>query len=272
MSNTAASATRQDIQGRGNIVPARVADRTARLHIIFDQLQATAKMIKDAEGSALIMAMQAGDELLAHKHEVGHGGFLKYLDTHFKTKCSPRSATDYIKLAKGRALIEAEIGSAADLSIRGALRLLRTPKKAKAPKPTDVPAPAPDPYAPETLKELSAADRKRVIAALGVTMADVPLNIVAEIVQLERRAAEHRWKQVMQFTKKVCSAVMTNEAPAAMVKTIRAAVAIYEAKGARILDWTDRMDLAASRFTEATPKQSSPVPAALAHPPSDTKH
>ena len=267
------------VQGCRTTVPEWMAERVARLNIILDQIQTAEKSIKVAERqrpSSLKMA--AGEDSLAIKIAKGHGKFREWLETAFKDKCSSRTATDYIKLAKGRAVIEAhiaEIGSAADLSIRGALQLLRKPKKVETSNPGDntwdptSPSVAEvDPYAPEILKKLPEADRKRILADLGVTMVDVPPSIVAEIeqraVRRERSSAQAQRKQEARLLEKVRFAMATNEAPMRQLKTVKAAVDAYDAKGTRTSDWRDRMDWEASRFTEANPKQNTgPVPTVL---------
>lgn len=123
-----------------------------------------------------------------------------------------------------------------------------------------------DPYSPETLIKLSAPDRAQILAALGITHADVPSNIVAEIAQ---HAVSQERKQAGQFTKKVRSALLTNAAPARKVENIRTALEALDAGGAS--DWCARMDRVASGFTQTKLEASSALTALdPAHSP--TKH
>ena len=121
---------------------------------------------------------------------------------------------------------------------------------------------------------MPASDRARILTALNITRADVPSNIVTEIVQhavtQERSSTAAQQKQMQKCIEKVRSAVMTSEAPTRQVENIRAVIGTY---GRGTSDWCDRMDLEASSFIKAKAKRSAgSVLAALVHPPSDTKH
>jgi hypothetical protein len=79
--------------------------------------------------NALARAMNAGDMLAEAKERVGHGRWESWL----KKTCNipPRTASRYILLAENRGLIEANSATVADLTVRGALRLLRPKPKPK---------------------------------------------------------------------------------------------------------------------------------------------
>jgi hypothetical protein len=73
-------------------------------------------------------AIAAGEMLIEAKAQLKHGEWLPWLRDHC---CIPeRTARLYMRLAANRAQIEAQIGNAvADLSIRGAIALIATPRE-----------------------------------------------------------------------------------------------------------------------------------------------
>jgi Protein of unknown function (DUF3102) len=77
-----------------------------------------------ATRKTLTHAIAAGELLIEAKPHIKHGEWGYWLRE--KCKLPPRSATKYAKLARGRAIIESQIGLGADLTINTALRLLRT--------------------------------------------------------------------------------------------------------------------------------------------------
>jgi hypothetical protein len=68
-------------------------------------------------------AMAAGDALLAAKAALPHGQWRQWLDRH--CRLSERHAQRYMLLARKRAILETNPTRVADLSVRGALRLLK---------------------------------------------------------------------------------------------------------------------------------------------------
>jgi hypothetical protein len=73
-------------------------------------------------------AIAAGELLIEAKRQLKHGDWLPWLRD--KCRIPERTARMHMRLATNRALIEAQIGDGvADLSIRGAIALLATPKK-----------------------------------------------------------------------------------------------------------------------------------------------
>lgn len=99
------------------------------------------------ENSARLMfsyAAEAGELLLNAKEQVEHGEWLPWLKGNFSW--SIRLAENYMRLAKGSQEIAANSQRVANLSLRGALKLLEKPKKkaakkaAKSAVPSDLPA------------------------------------------------------------------------------------------------------------------------------------
>jgi Protein of unknown function (DUF3102) len=95
---------------------------SANLTTLAATVRAGLAAIAHAEGQKLTHALTIGDALAAAKVLAGHGGWLLWLET-----CgglSARSARDYMRLAAHRPQIEAYRQHAADLTIRGTLRLI----------------------------------------------------------------------------------------------------------------------------------------------------
>jgi len=92
-------------------------------------------MIK-ADGNVLDAKLKLGQLLKGAKDAVGHGNFNHYLGLHC-SYISHRSANDYMKLAEHREKLAdirsaLRISSEGDLSIRAALRAIRTPEEVQA--------------------------------------------------------------------------------------------------------------------------------------------
>jgi hypothetical protein len=92
-----------------------LADLAARIRIEHEGARAAVRR-------GIQHAMAAGDLLIEAKAQLKHGQWLPWLRDH----CSmpDRTARLYMRLAKGRGVLEAENGNVADLSLRGALDLL----------------------------------------------------------------------------------------------------------------------------------------------------
>jgi hypothetical protein len=71
-------------------------------------------------------AIRCGELLTEMKDEAGHGGWLPWLKAN--PWISPRTASDYMRLAAAFTTDDAKSAAAADLTIRSALRLLSPPK------------------------------------------------------------------------------------------------------------------------------------------------
>jgi hypothetical protein len=85
----------------------------------------------EAYSAALAHAIDCGEMLRAAKKLVGHGGWLAWLKVHCP-EIPERTATLYMKLAKNAPKLEEAAkengNTVADLSIRGAIRVLTEPK------------------------------------------------------------------------------------------------------------------------------------------------
>ena len=100
-------------QAHDNIMPARLAERVNRLRAI----QIGEQNVQILVTGTIKSMMAAGDELLlAIKDEV-RGRFGAWLKAN--VSCTSRTATNYMRLAKGRAIIEAEIGNVSDSKLKG---------------------------------------------------------------------------------------------------------------------------------------------------------
>jgi hypothetical protein len=84
-----------------------------------------------AEASKLHIALDVGDDLAKAKVLAGHGNWLTWLES---TGLSARTAEVYIKLAAHRERI-ANSQHAANLTIRGALRLIGAAHTCRKPRP-----------------------------------------------------------------------------------------------------------------------------------------
>jgi hypothetical protein len=81
-------------------------------------------------------AIRAGELLREARALVPHGGWLPWLEANFAG--SERTAQNYMRLAARQAeLPDAQIRSAADLSLNAALETLATPRALPAPEPAD---------------------------------------------------------------------------------------------------------------------------------------
>jgi hypothetical protein len=99
-------------------------------------LDELAERIKDEHSSVasalhqgFMHACSAGELLIQARAKAGHGKWLSWLQD--ECELSVRTASLYVRLAKHRVAIEAQIGNAAaDLTLRGAIKLLSSPRKA----------------------------------------------------------------------------------------------------------------------------------------------
>jgi hypothetical protein len=93
-------------------------DRKTLVEII----RASHQAVRNAAHNILREAITAGEALLKLKESVGHGEWGHYLRRH--CELSERTAQVYMRLAEHRAKLEANPQRAADLSLRGALKLI----------------------------------------------------------------------------------------------------------------------------------------------------
>ena len=126
-----------------------------------------------AAADVLKYALACGDVLIAAKSRVPHGQWLPWLRRD--CELSERTANAYMQLAGNRHMLEANPQHAADLSLRGALRLI--PKRGDP-----APRPAPNPAAKRQIQnrldvvdvlgwwsKASITERERVINNIGWT-------------------------------------------------------------------------------------------------------
>lgn len=155
-------------QAHDNIMPARLAERVNRLRAILSAIQIGEQNVQILVTGTIKSMMAAGDELLAIKHEV-RGRFGAWLKAN--VSCTSRTATNYMRLAKGRAIIEAEIGNVSDLSLRAALKLLskKKPKKETIPEAiaaTKIAPPAS--LSAETFRNATPEEQARYLDDIGL--------------------------------------------------------------------------------------------------------
>jgi DUF3102 family protein len=135
-----------------------------------------------ALNGALTHVFTVGDALCEAKDLCGHGQWLPWLEA----ECgglSARTATAYMRLARHRTQIEREISNrqrAADLSLRAALRLVRSGRPSRPRRPSSSPAVA----WKATWKSASVAEREDLVTAIPLVewLAAIPSSWRAEIV------------------------------------------------------------------------------------------
>jgi hypothetical protein len=106
---------------------------------------------EETVGAALEHAIRAGEGLVQMKERVSHGEWRAWLREHFEG--SERTAQAYMRLYQRRAEIR---NGAADLSIRGALSSLSTPKPQSEPQPGE-PTAREDEYPQQLITKLRDA-------------------------------------------------------------------------------------------------------------------
>jgi hypothetical protein len=109
-----------------------------------------------AVGSAVEHAMAAGDELLKAKAQIKHGEWLSWLEQ--ECDLGERHAERYMLLARNRDKLTEIRHTVSDLSLRGALRRLASPKPAtesKPPKKAQKLQPARDDIGPDSAGEVA---------------------------------------------------------------------------------------------------------------------
>ncbi len=90
----------------------------------------------EAARTAAELARECGELLNQAKAQIGHGGFLPWLETNCRVK--PRQAQKFMKLAREWSAIEAKCAPSAYLTISGALRLLDSGEKLTQQEPAEV--------------------------------------------------------------------------------------------------------------------------------------
>jgi hypothetical protein len=108
-------------------------DRSNSLGALAAQITAEHDAVGTATGQALKHALAAGEALLEARERLG-GRFVSWI----KTACNmpPSTAYLYIEVAEGRTVIEQALSNGVgNLTLRGAVRLLKTKTKKADPKP-----------------------------------------------------------------------------------------------------------------------------------------
>ena len=115
-------------------------DRSNSLRDLAARIAEEHEQVTNATRTALTHAITAGELLLEAKGPVGHGQW----ETWVKGVCKlpPRTASRYMLLAENRETIKTKSATVADLTVRAALRLLKSdrPKPAARPRKKAPPA------------------------------------------------------------------------------------------------------------------------------------
>jgi hypothetical protein len=241
------------VPARLTTVVAHLKSTLADISKLEDAIKASAATVKAAKHEIVPLAMNAGDDLIQIKKDVGHNHFREWLELHIAY--SPRKATNYMLLAKRRTAIEGQIGTGAVLTINAALRLLRPKKPTDNPDPKEAAAVAESPYSVEALRKLSAEERARLIANLAITRADVPASVAADIVQhavgQAREVAEQEQAALAKCVAGIRAAVRTQASPAHQLEDVKAAIRRLD----RAQDALDVRHFTADSFIEKPPRE-----------------
>ena len=142
---------------------------------------------------ALECVHQSGLRLIAAKRLLPHGQFEPYLAQNWHD--SLRKAQMYMQVAGGWSQIEQKRNTVADLSLRGAVRLVATPKPAQA---TDASKPKPPQASPQAATGASDADVtqwQREIEEASQRAAQAESELSA--VHAANEGAEHAAKEIV---------------------------------------------------------------------------
>ena len=148
-------------------IPSVQQDLETLAHIIRTADQGAAHAVANMVEHALT----AGDALIQAKAKVGHGNWLKYL----RDECEIGAdwAERYMKLARGREVLEANSARMRNLSITQALKLIDGNKQKSQPRVSDSPKAPKAAKAVERLNSLawsnaSPAERTQFVEAVGL--------------------------------------------------------------------------------------------------------
>jgi hypothetical protein len=156
---------------------AQMAQAALAIPSVQQDLETLAHVIRTADQGAahavanmVEHALTAGDALIQAKAKVGHGNWLKYLRD--ECEIGADSAERYMKLARGREVLEANSARMRNLSITQALKLIDGNKQKSQPRPA-APKPTKAVKAAERLTSLawstaSPADRTRFLEGVGL--------------------------------------------------------------------------------------------------------
>jgi hypothetical protein len=154
---------------------------------LIEAVKVAHQAVCNASRNVLSQAIIAGTALLKLKKLIKHGEWRHYLQRH--CELSERSAQAYMRIAEHRELLEANPQRAADLSLRGALKLIsnatdKSAKPAKSAKATTM-------LSSLAWSNATADERRRFVDAIGFMewLAAMPPSWFPE---LERRIDRQR--------------------------------------------------------------------------------
>lgn len=204
-----------------------LADLAAQISANCLAIQTANAAARAAHYDAVVLALNTGDLLNAAKVLVPHGNWGQWLKTNFRH--SAKTATDYMRLAEARSVVEAEaqIRSASDLdfSIRDALRLIRA--ATSKPQVREVPA------SPLSLASWAAAtpeERGQFLDCVGLPAL---LGAMSKEMRsdIERRVTRQQAAASSRLAEKVTHALKQALSHAAMKKPDEKASAIAALNG-----------------------------------------
>jgi hypothetical protein len=137
----------------------------ADLHELAERIKEEHSNVASALQQGFMHASAAGELLIQAKAKAGHGKWLSWLRD--ECEISVRTASLYMRLAKNRRGIEDQIGNAvADLTLRGAVKLLSPPRQSDPHEMAEgsagaVPAPAGDPMAISDDRKILKTKKRR---------------------------------------------------------------------------------------------------------------
>lgn len=160
------------------------ATLTTQLHDLAEQINREHNLCERAYDTALAHAYRAGELLTQAKGQVGHGGWLPWLEQHFDG--AQRTAQGYMQLAANpRRVADLDAG---DIGLRATLKAISRPQP--APEHPDAPAADPDLLA-DRLRAGQPSDASHALAELhAVEREQAPLRFPRPGVQ------RTTWRQI----------------------------------------------------------------------------
>jgi hypothetical protein len=105
-----------------------LAEESSPLADLAARINAEHEAVIHAIGRGLDHAINCGRLLIEAKAQLEHGQWLPWLRDHCPASLPERTASHYMRLARGASELEAKSATVADLSVRDALRLLTSPR------------------------------------------------------------------------------------------------------------------------------------------------
>jgi len=188
----------------------------AELVVVDATIRAELNAVGHASTTALVHGFALGEALIALKKLHGRGFWMREGEAWVNAKygLSARSARDYMRLASHREALEDQIGSsAANLSVRGALRLIGPAKTArKRVKPSGLKT--------ANWRAATTDQRAAFVSAIPLTewLEVIPADWRAEIGDRSNKHVTSLERQVAGLKKQVAESV-----PLRLVKTTKKA-------------------------------------------------